>query len=427
MSGVDFELRCELYLRSMQKLYPLLLLLMVPFFGIGQEYNVLFIGNSYTNNNNLPSLTSQFANSMGDVMTVDSNTPGGSTFNGHTNNTTTQNLIAEGTWDFVVLQEQSQLPSFSLGQVQAECFPYAAQLNDQILAANPCTETVFYMTWGRENGDASNCEVWPPVCSYEGMDDLLTERYGIMADDNDALVSPVGAVWRYIRTNHPEVDLYAGDGSHPSQSGSYAAAVSHYTTIYRKDPTQSTFDWQIDAVTADIIRAAVKTVVYDNMEAWNIGEYDPISSIEWNQADNLTFNFSAEDGFLSYEWTIEGMTYTDQNPMITFSGDGLYTVTLTVTNDCGVSGTSEEMVDVNVISVEEQESPLTLGPIPSNGTLNFQGIDKPTSVQLLDVTGKRFDLEFDGQQIQLPRSFYGQGIVLIYTDGKVFKRSVLKL
>ena len=31
---------------------------------------------------------------------------------------------------------------------------------------------VFFMTWGRENGDDMNCPNWPPVCTYEGVDDL---------------------------------------------------------------------------------------------------------------------------------------------------------------------------------------------------------------------------------------------------------------
>ena len=404
----------------------LLLLLLFPILCISQDYNVLFIGNSYTNYNNLPSLTSQFANSLGDNMTVDSNTPGGSTFNAHTNNPTTTNLIAQGTWDYVVLQEQSQLPSFSLGQVQAECFPYAAELNQQIVEANPCTETIFYMTWGRENGDASNCEVWPPVCTYEGMDDLLTERYGMMADDNDALVSPVGAVWRYIRTNHPEIDLYAGDGSHPSQEGSYTAAVSHYTTIYRKDPTLSDFDWQIDPTMAETIRSAVKTVVFDNLEEWNIGLFDPTSSIEWTQVDNLDFDFFAEDGFESYEWSIDGVVYGDQNPSVEFGSDGLYNVSLTVTDACGNSGTTETVVDVNVTSIDELNSLIKVGPIPCEETLFIKGIDRITAVELVDLSGRRTDLSINGQQLTVPNSFHGPGILLIYSEGRVFRKSILK-
>jgi hypothetical protein len=29
------------------------------------------------------------------------------------------------------------------------------------------------MTWGRENGDAQNCEFVPWVCTYEGMADAI--------------------------------------------------------------------------------------------------------------------------------------------------------------------------------------------------------------------------------------------------------------
>jgi len=34
------------------------------------------------------------------------------------------------------------------------------------------------------------------------------------------LVAPVGRVWRHIRENYPQIQLYSGDGSHPSYIGS---------------------------------------------------------------------------------------------------------------------------------------------------------------------------------------------------------------
>jgi hypothetical protein len=40
-----------------------------------------------------------------------------------------------------------------------------------------------------------------------------------MAETNDAIVAPVGAVWNYIRQNHPEIELYNPDESHPSLIG----------------------------------------------------------------------------------------------------------------------------------------------------------------------------------------------------------------
>lgn len=235
---------------------------------------VLFLGNSYTAYNNLPQLVSDCASSAGFEMTTGSNTPGGTTFQAHSQNATSQTLIQQGDWDFVVLQEQSQIPSFPLSQVESECFPHAETLNNQILEFNECAETVFYMTWGRENGDAQNCTNWPPVCTYEGMDDLLAERYMTMAQDNEAIVSPVGALWRQIRTNHPEIELYASDGSHPSAVGSYAAAVAFFVTIFRADPTTITFDFNLSEDITSVIKEEAKELIFEQQAQWFIGTYD---------------------------------------------------------------------------------------------------------------------------------------------------------
>lgn len=253
------------------------------------DMNALFLGNSYTAYNNLPQLIADCASSTGRSLTFEANTPGGQTFEGHTNNSTSINLIAQGDWDFVVLQEQSQLPSFPEFQVEQDVFPFAEELNDTILHFNECAETVFYMTWGRENGDSQNCANWPPVCTYEGMDDLLQQRYRQMALDNQAILSPAGALWRSIRANHPEIDLYASDGSHPSAAGSYAAAVCFYTVFYRADPTDITFNFSLTDAEASAIREEAKTIVHDQLlSEWYVGEFDddmsacytPVSIIE---------------------------------------------------------------------------------------------------------------------------------------------------
>ncbi|HRY99795.1 MAG TPA: T9SS type A sorting domain-containing protein, partial [Bacteroidales bacterium] len=242
-----------------------------------QSIRVLFIGNSYTGVNNLPQLTSWVTASGGDTLEFDASTPGGYTFQGHSSYNPTLTLLAQGGYDFVVLQEQSQLPSFPLAQVQSQCFPYAAMLDSLIRLHNPCAETVFYRTWGRKNGDASNCPNWPPVCTYAGMDSLLALRYQMMADDNDAFVAPVGEVWKYIRTQYPAIELYDSDESHPSPAGSYAAALTFYTTFLRKDPSLITYDYTLLPWIASDIRTAARAVVYDSLSKWNIGQWDPLA------------------------------------------------------------------------------------------------------------------------------------------------------
>jgi hypothetical protein len=164
---------------------------------------VLFLGNSYTYVNDLPKTIADMALSTNDTLIYDSNCPGGYTLQGHATNATSLNKIKQGNWDYVVLQEQSQYPSFPINQVETDVFPYAKLLDSLIHVSNPCAETVFYMTWGRKNGDASNCPSWPPVCTYNGMDSLLRLRYETMATSNKALLSPVSVVWKYLRTNNP--------------------------------------------------------------------------------------------------------------------------------------------------------------------------------------------------------------------------------
>src|SRR5690606_13596616 len=81
------------------------------------QTRVLFIGNSYTHTNDLPGMFTTLAASLGEDVVTGMSAPGGYTFNQHTQNTATLNALAQGDWDVVVLQEQSQLPSFPLGQV----------------------------------------------------------------------------------------------------------------------------------------------------------------------------------------------------------------------------------------------------------------------------------------------------------------------
>lgn len=246
-----------------------LLSLIVPFIHC-EGYRVLFIGNSYTDVNNLPQLIASMAEAGGDTLVFSANLPGGSTFSNHLNPNTsvTPSLIQQGGWDYVVLQGQSQEPSFPDGQFYAETYPYAQQLCDMIRQYNPEAKIVFYMTWGRMNGDQSNCPYFPPLCTYEGMDSLLYLRYMTMAEDFGAEVSPVGALWHYLRDHNPEIELYVSDESHPSLAGSYAAACSFYSVLFRKNPIELAYNPGIDDEQAEHIRIAASKVVYDSLAKW---------------------------------------------------------------------------------------------------------------------------------------------------------------
>jgi hypothetical protein len=234
-------------------------------FSQSQTKQVLFLGNSYTEYFNLPQRVADMASSTGDFLIFDSNTPGGYTLEYHYTDSTSLAKIASGDWDFVVLQEQSQRPAFPISDVESNVFPYAHLLDSLIIAQNAGAETVFYQTWGRKNGDGENCGSWPPVCTYAGMDSLLRLRYRMLAERNDAILSPVGDVWNKLRQDFPSLNLYDADESHPSNAGTYAAACTFYTVIFKKNPTDITFDFTLTPEDAANIRATTKAVVYDKL------------------------------------------------------------------------------------------------------------------------------------------------------------------
>ena len=194
---------------------------------------VYFIGNSYTAFNDLAGITQYIGASHGDTFEVNTRAPGGTSFSQHSSSPDLFTELRNGQYDAVILQEQSQIPSFPLSQVQSLCFPYAKLLVDSIRAINPTCKIVFYTTWGRENGDAQNCPNWEPVCTFKGMNELLRQRYQQMAKDNKCKAAPIASIWRDLRDS-TNIQLYEADGSHPSPKGSIVAASAIYATLFSK-------------------------------------------------------------------------------------------------------------------------------------------------------------------------------------------------
>lgn len=359
---------------------------------------VLFVGNSYTEVNDLPNMVSDIANSLGDRLVYESNTPGGCTFSQHCQNRSME-LIRRGGWDAVVLQEQSQYPAFPDEQVQREVFPYAQQLVEAVYAASPCAEPMFYMTWGRKYGDEHNGRIFPPIGSYEGMDSLLALRYRMMADQNDASLCPVGRVWHYLRDNHPEIELYQPDNSHPSVSGTYAAACSFYTMLFLRNPEEITFDATLDPEMAATIRAAVRAVVFDSLSGWQ----RPQPNIEIVFADTASYmsvSFSlatTHADSVSIHWGDGSDTLfaapATQDLHHLYAHEGEYTISVTASRHCmsaeysfTYTATQEPSIPEG-IATASIASPV-LFPNPASHQVKVDYTQTINTIELLDLQGR---------------------------------------
>lgn len=368
-----------------------LVMLMAGWTQAQHRAEALFLGNSYTGVNDLPTIVRSLALAGGDTLLTDAHTPGGYTLQGHSTNATSLALIRAQAWDFVVLQEQSQLPSFPQGQVQQDVYPYAAQLNDSIQAHDSCAVTVFYMTWGRKHGDASNCGFWPPVCTYAGMQYELRRSYLNMAHQNEALVAPCGIAWWESIKRDSLLELYQPDESHPSYAGSYLNGCVFYATMYRRSPVGLNFYGGLDTATAAFLQQVAHDVVFDSLAQWRMWLDDALASFTYSIAPNGEATFTNTSLHASsYAWDFgDGGFSTVAQPTHVYASSGTYLVTLVATDGC----TSDTLVDTVVAVVVGKPDPfeaiLTVSPNPSGGVVYVQGSlpGDVANVVVVDVLG----------------------------------------
>lgn len=365
------------------------LFLIVSSFLMAQDsISVLFIGNSYTYVNDLPSLLNSLTIAKGDKLTVDSQTQGGATFNVHSANANTYTKIHSKPWDYVVVQGQSQEVSFSESQVNSQSLPYLKKIADSVYSAKFCTDLMLFMTWGYENGDSQ----WQPISTYEGMQSRLRNGYQRIADSVQASVSPVGMAWKYVRENYPAINLYAGDGSHPSPEGSYLAACTFYASLYRKSPVGANFYGSLPQATAEQLQLAAQVAVLDSLELWHLRapENHTVAGFTFTQLDEQVSFTNASWKAQSYNWSFgDGTVSNETNPIYSYSLNGQFTVVLEAISECNFDLSSQN-VEISTVGLSDLEkSSLKLLSF-ENGRFKIVGdLDQSKSMALIDVNGRQ--------------------------------------
>jgi PKD repeat protein len=392
---------------------------------------VLFIGNSYTATNNLPLMVSQLATSQGDTLIFDSNAPGGYTLQNHFTNPTTRAKIAAGGWDFVIIQAQSQEPAFP--DFVTDRLPYAVKLDSLINKIDSCTETMFYMTWGRKNGDASNCAFVPEICTYSGMQNLLSASYLTMAKSAKGSVAPVGEVWRKFRADHPTIELYNPDESHPIVSGTYLAAVVFYQSIFRKSITGTAIyrPSTLPDTTASFIRFTAQTLIQDSASKWY--QHGRMATAGFGfEVQNNTVSFENTSYAASqYSWNFgDGSPEsTDASPQHFYTNAGNYMVQLKIMNGCRQDSIRKMVLVLPTsVSSEMDGSEIRIFPNPFINQIEIANVNQIEKVYVTDLSGKIQKTKFADGVLHTEATQKGMYMVTVrWKNGRISNRKVLKM
>jgi hypothetical protein len=181
-----------------------------------QSFKILFIGNSFTQRNNLPGLVAELAAARGVRIEHDLISVGGASLRAHWNAGRAAKAIETGRYDYVVLQEQSTLPVKNARRMAEN-----VRLFDEAIKRGGA-RTVLYMTWARRHTPEAQ--------------EAITEAYNAIGKELGAIVVPVGAVWQHFLATHDKPLLHDRDGSHPTLAGTYLAACVFLAALLKESP-----------------------------------------------------------------------------------------------------------------------------------------------------------------------------------------------
>lgn len=178
----------------------------------GPGVHILFIGNSLTYVNDLPSTLKFVMQLGGQEMSVHSVAKPDFALVDHiAGGSDAVSQIQRGGWDFVILQQgPSSLPASRDLLIQG-----TQQFDQHIRKAG--ARTALYM-------------VWPDKSRFAFFEDVRVS-YKMAADTVGGLFLPAGEAWLAAWVRDASLSLYGSDDFHPSVMGTYLAALVIYERI----------------------------------------------------------------------------------------------------------------------------------------------------------------------------------------------------
>ncbi len=220
--------------------------------------NVLFIGNSHTFFNDLPSIFRNIAKADGRDLCVRSILCGGHTLEQDVDPSDdygrqVYELLPDNSFDFVILQENSD--ELNNDSYYPERFERAVRILNEMIRRSGA-QPILYSTWGNR-------------LDKNQIDKVKTHKLAIrnktVGEKLDVPVAYAGFGFEKIYSNPDNVmNLHYKDNHHPSESGSYLAAMTIYQTMFPdRDVRNIGYDFTLPSDDAKNLRSTAYEITKD--------------------------------------------------------------------------------------------------------------------------------------------------------------------
>jgi len=201
------------------------------------ELKVLFVGNSYTYQNNLAHIVALLSRGTPVKLDTRKSVTGGAYLWEHWNgdrNLQTKEIIDTGHFDVVVLQDNSM----SAINTPDSILKYVKLFTEYNRAHG--AQTYLFQTWARKK-----------VPQYQ---DEIDRVYTKAAKENGAVSVPVGPAWELAQQIRPSIELFDTDGSHPSSLGTLLTASLFVKILSGELPEVLPQSYIIEDANGEIVR-----------------------------------------------------------------------------------------------------------------------------------------------------------------------------
>src|SRR5262249_9870609 len=160
------------------------------------------------------------------------------------NNNIVFNKIGERLFDLAILMDCSQCPVHP--QLKSVFWDFSKKHSDTVRKHG--AKPVFFMSWAYADKPEMTAE--------------LAEAYTRAGNENDAFVIPAGLAFARSIKERPQLNLYAADKRHPSMAGTYLAANTIYSALFKKSPVGLKYTAGLDEATATFLQ----TIAWDTSQ-----------------------------------------------------------------------------------------------------------------------------------------------------------------
>lgn len=215
------------------------------------DITLLFMGNSHTSFNELPSMVASMVRASRPGKTVaHAEAPGWMFLEERAADAASVQMLREGTWTHVVLQAQkySSSGAFMYSTEGAEMLIRLARLAKAL--------PILFPEWPRRE-----------VAETQRIYDLHVS----IARKEPACVAPIGQAWDLAIGRHPGLTLHAADGNHSAPAGAFLAALMIATTVTGTPPDELPFipGLGVEAgAQAQLRRVGAETVLAHHPRQW---------------------------------------------------------------------------------------------------------------------------------------------------------------